>query len=109
MVEVGLATLADLFGVEFVDGVEGGDAQPKLVRLGAEGTHAGRDIEDGLALERGEIQREVAAIFIQRASEQNNLVQNEALLHGRELRQKIFNRRAANGCRGLVPQGNSHV
>ena len=51
------------------------------MRLGAEGTDPGRDIEDCLAAELSELERKVLSILFQRASQQHNFVQNESLFH----------------------------
>src|SRR6266516_2456131 len=83
LVQIGFAAALNFIPAPFVDRIERRHVEPQSMRLGAEGTDPGRDIEDCLAAELSELERKVLSILFQRASQQHNFVQYESLFHRR--------------------------
>jgi len=79
VVEVRATTRLDLFRRQFVDEVAGGDVDALRIRLRAERTNARRHIKDGLPAQRDGIEREKADVFVKRATEQDDFVEDETL------------------------------
>jgi hypothetical protein len=94
VVKVWSATRLDLFRRQFVDEVEGGDVDALRVGFRTKRADAGRHIKDGLAAQRDGIESEEADVFIERATEQNDFVEDEALFVHSKRRKTATKRRS---------------
>jgi len=81
MIKIRCAAPLNLLPRPVVNEIERGNIQPEHARFGAEGSHTAGDVEDRLVAKRCEVERKVTAVFIERASEQDDFIQHQTLFH----------------------------